>query len=191
MADVTETSLTMCRVSGILLIGSFVLQMVGVVMFNGRNLFDWFAETRAFLSWERGMFMAAFLVSALGVSLLELVLREVDAPALVPVLARLGATAFLIGATVAIVTEAASLSGQSATGALVVAMVVVLFVAEAILGGAFVRSGVLPAWVGWTVVVWNIGWLIVLPIVSPGDIYYPILHFIPLLPIGITVLVAR
>ena len=184
-----ETTLTMRRVSEILLIGSFVLHLVGVFMFNGRNV--WFAETRAYLNWERGLFMAAFLVSALGVSLLEIVLREIDASALVAVLARLGATAFLIGATVAIVTEAASISGQSSVGALLVVMVVVLFVAEAILGGALLRSGILPAWVGWTVVVWNIGWLVVLPIVSPRDIYYPVLHFIPLLPVGITALVAR
>ena len=173
------------------LIGSFALHLVGVVMFNGRHFLNWFAETRAFLNWERGMFMAAFLVSAMGVSLLELVLHEVDAPTLVPVLARLGATAFLIGATVAIVSEAVSLSGQSGVEALAVVMVVVLFVAEAILGGALVRSGILPAWVGWIVMIWNIGWLVVLPIVSPGDLYYPILHFLPLLPIGITALVAR
>ena len=187
----SQTTLTILRISGTLLIGSFALHLVGVIMFNGRNFLDWFAETRAFLSWERGMFMAAFLVSALGVSLLELVLREVNAPVLVPVLARLGATAFLIGATLAIVTEALTLSGQSVVDALMVVMVVVLFVAEAILGGALVRSGILPAWVGWTVIAWNIGWLVVLPIVSPGDIYYPILHFVPLLPIGITALVAR
>src|SRR5215218_3755848 len=126
IALMSRTTLTMRRVSGILLISSFVLHLVGVVMFSGRNVYYWFAETRAFLNWERGLFMAAFLVSALGVSLLEIVLREVDAPALVAVLARLGATAFLIGATVAIVTEAASLSGQSAVAALVVVMVVVL-----------------------------------------------------------------
>ena len=187
----SQTTLTILRISGTLLISSFALHLVGVIMFSGRNFFDWFAETRAFLNWERGMLMAAFLVSALGVSLLELALREADAPVLVAVLARLGATAFLIGATVAIVTEAVSLSGQSSVGALMVVMVVVLFVAEAILGGALVRSGILPAWVGWTLIVWNIGWLVVLPIVSPGDIYYPVLHFIPLLLIGITALVAR
>ena len=39
--------------------------------------------------------------------------------------------------------------------------------------------------VGWTMVVWNVGWLVLLPIVSPGDLYYPILHAIPLLLIGI------
>jgi hypothetical protein len=39
--------------------------------------------------------------------------------------------------------------------------------------------------VGWTMVVWNVSWLMLLPIVSPGDLDYPILHAIPLLLIGI------
>jgi hypothetical protein len=34
-------------------------------------------------------------------------------------------------------------------------------------------------------VVWNVAWPAILPIVSPGDPYYPILHAIPLLMIGI------
>jgi hypothetical protein len=41
------------------------------------------------------------------------------------------------------------------------------------------------AWIGWTMLAWNLGWLIVLPLVSPGDRYYPILHFVPLLLIGV------
>lgn len=185
----------MRRVSGILLIVSFLLHLLGVFMFSSSPLFT---ETRAYVNWERGLLMAAFVIAALGVSLLEIVLREVNVPVVVPVLARLGATAFLIGATVAIVTEAIALvgetgrmSGQGATAALVVVMVVMLFAAEAMLGWALARSGIVPAWVGWTVVAWNIGWFLVVLIFSPGDLYYPLLHFIPLLPIGITALVTR
>lgn len=52
-------------------------------------------------------------------------------------------------------------------------------------------SGLLPAWVGWTMVAWNIGWLIVLPIFTPSNMYYPFVHFLPWLLIGIALLVAR
>jgi hypothetical protein len=69
--------------------------------------------------------------------------------------------------------------------ALVDVMVALLFVADLILGGALLKSGLVPAWITWTLIVWNIGWLVVLPIVSPADIYFPLPHFIPLLLIGI------
>jgi hypothetical protein len=42
-----------------------------------------------------------------------------------------------------------------------------------------------PAWIGWAAVVWNLACPAVLPIVSPGDPYYPILYAIPLLMISI------
>jgi hypothetical protein len=42
-----------------------------------------------------------------------------------------------------------------------------------------------PAWIGWAAVVWILACPAVLPIVSPGDPYYPILYAIPLLMISI------
>jgi hypothetical protein len=49
-----------------------------------------------------------------------------------------------------------------------------------------------PGWVGWGVVAWNIGLLIVLVGFSPGgDIYYPAAHFLPLVFIGVVLLVIR
>ncbi len=172
---------TAWRVSGILLIVAFVLNIGGVVLFNA-VMFEWVVETPILLAWERGLFIAAFVVAALGVAVLEMVLRETGAA----VLARLGTTAFLIGAVAALVAEAAFLSGLGDMTPLLVVMVVVLFGAEALLGGALLSSGLVPAWIGWTIVVWNIGWLVVLPVISPGDLYYPILHAIPLLLIGIS-----
>jgi hypothetical protein len=77
------------------------------------------------------------------------------------------------------------LSGQDALPPLMVVMVVLLLVAEAILGAALLSSRLVPTWISWTTMAWNIGWLMVLPIVSPTDIYYPILHFVPLVLIGI------
>ena len=172
----------MRSLSGILLVISFVLNMGGVLLFNGHFLFGWFVETPMLLRWERGFFMAAYFVAALGVTLLGDVLRE-DGTA---VLARLGITAFLMAAIVAIVAEATFLSEQGSILPLVFVMVVMLFLAEAILGWALLNSDLLPTWIGWMTVIWNIGWLIVLAKLSRSDMYYPILHFIPLLWSGIS-----
>jgi hypothetical protein len=173
-----------CRISGALLIAGFLLNVGGVVMYTRRAVNGVFA-TATYFNWERGLLMAAYIVSALGVAVLEIVLRE----AKVLVLARLGATAFLIAAIIAVVAEGEIANGQDPGTALGVVMVAMLFVAEAMLGGALILSAIFRAWVGWAVLVWNIGWPTILPIVRPGDYYFPILHFLALLLIGITALV--
>jgi hypothetical protein len=178
---------TVTGTGAILLIVSFALNLSGVFMWNAANTLKWFTETPTYFKWERGLLMAGFVIAAMGVALLETVLLDAGQT----VLARLGATAFMIGAIIALVAEAENLSGAGSATSLIAIMVVVLFVAEAILGGALLASHLSPAWVGWTVVAWNIGWLIILPIVSPRDIYYPILHFVPALLIGITLLSGR
>jgi hypothetical protein len=174
------TAFTVRTTSGILLIVSFVLHLGGVLLFTAK-FYGWYIETRTYLIWERGLFMAAYAAAAPAVALLEIVLRDAGAA----VLARLAATVFVMAAVLALVAEAASLSQQGSIAALVVVMVVLLFIAEAICGGALLKCGVVPAWIAWTMIAWNIGWLLVLPIVSPADIYYPILHFLPLLLVGI------
>jgi hypothetical protein len=90
---------------------------------------------------------------------------------------------------IGIIVEASFLSKQGGVPALTVVMVAVLFVAEAILGTGLLASSLLPAWIGWMVIGWNIGWLGILFLARPRDIYYPIIHFCPLLLIGITLLV--
>src|SRR5579859_1472459 len=147
--------LTVRSISAILLIVSSTLNGISNLMYTGRmytssSRYKWFARSPAFLkvervNWERGLLIAAFVIAALGVAELEIVLREASAT----VLAHLGATAFLIGAVVAIVAEGQSLSGATSTSALVFIMVVVLFLAGAVLGLALLTSSLLPAWVGW------------------------------------------
>ena len=38
--------------------------------------------------------------------------------------------------------------------------------------------------IGWVTIVWNLGLLVVLSVITPGDIYYPIAHQIMPLVIG-------
>lgn len=169
------------RVSGALSIAAFMLHLGGVVLFNGREFLNWFDGTPALFAWERGLFIAAYGAAALGVAVLESALHQT----VHTVLGRLAATSFLIAAVLAIIVEASFLSRDSGQTALVVVMVIALFLAEAILGWSLIGSGVTSPWIGWVVLFWNLGWLAVLVAGVPEDLYYPILHFLPLLLIGI------
>ena len=62
------------------------------------------------------------------------------------------------------------------------------FLSQALFGAAVLRTGFLPAWVRSVTILWNLGWLIILPIPRPKDMYYPWLHYVALLLTGITLL---
>jgi hypothetical protein len=175
------------HVSGLLLLVAFVLNLGGVVLFSAGTGRGWVVETTAYHTWERALFMGCYVAMALGAAVLEPTLGAAGAA----ILGRLVAIAFPMAAGVAIVMEAVGLDGLFPT-ALTVVAVLLLFGAGALLGAAVLASGLVPAWIGWAAVIWNVAWPAVLltlsrplPIVSPGDIYYPILHAIPLLLIGI------
>lgn len=168
-------------VSGGLLVAAFILHLGGVVLFNGREFLSWFDGTPAWFAWERGLFIAAYAAAALGVAVLESALHQTDRA----VLGRLAATSFMIAAVLGIIVEASFLTGDTGQTALVVVMVIGLFLAETILGWALIGSGVASPWVGWVVLSWNLGWLAVLVVGVPDDLYFPILHFLPLLLVGI------
>jgi hypothetical protein len=52
-------SFTVRRLSAILPIVSFVLNLGGVLLYGGRATFGCFAETPTLLTWVRGLFIAA------------------------------------------------------------------------------------------------------------------------------------
>lgn len=176
---------TACAV--LLIVGS-TFDLISNLLFTGRSILKWFAETAVYLRWERGLLVAAFVLAAMGVTLFEMLLNQAGDT----VLSRMGATAFLIGASAAVISEAAFLSrGAFAQDALEVIMVSVLFGAEAILGAAILTTSLLPTWVGWVVAAWNIGLLIILTVFSPGNMYYPAAHFLPLMWIGVGLLISH
>jgi hypothetical protein len=175
-------------VAGSLLILSGVIFTVGGILYTGRAIWKWPAgESLGYLRWERGFVMAAVLVAVLGLVLLERILEAAGDTLLAP----LGMTTFLIGAVIVIVAETFHLSGQEWVYAPIVVYVVLAFLAQAVFGVALLRTGLLPGWVGWATVIWNLAWLVALPIISPHDIYYPVLHHAAPLMIGIALLVRR
>jgi hypothetical protein len=178
------------RVSGLLLLLAVVLNLGAVVMYAASDgswpitESGWVVETPTYHAWERALLMSSYVAAALGAAVLEPAIAEAGAS----ILGRLAAVAFPMAASVALVMEAVSIEPaefRPGSHALIVVVVLLLFGAEVLLGAAVLASRLVPAWVGWTAIVWNLAWPTILPIVSPGDPYYPILHAIPLLMISI------
>ena len=174
------------RVSGLLLLLAFVLNLGGVVMYAVGTSRGWVGETSTYYAWERALFMSSYVAAALGTAVLEPALAEAGAA----ILGRLAAIAFPMAATVALVMEAVTINGPEPY-ALIVVAVLLLFGAEVLLGAAVLTSRLVPVWVGWAAVIWNLAWPALLPLLSPGDSYYPILHAIPLLMISIPLIQSR
>ncbi len=129
--------------------------------------------------------MTAVLAATLGFVLLERVLESAGDTVLSP----LGMTTFLIAAVLVLAAESFGLKLDEYMYAPVVASVILAFIGQALFGAAILRTGFLPAWVGWATVIWNLAWLVILPIARPHDMYYPWLHYVAPLVIGISLLV--
>jgi hypothetical protein len=168
-----------------LLILCFLVFLVGCILFIGRAIWKWpTAQTPTYLIWERSFIMTAVLITALGLTLLENLLRDAGDP----FIARLGLLTYLIGAIVVIVAETTLISTGRSAYAQIVFYVVVAFLAQAAFGLSLLRTGLVAGWVGWATIIWNLGWLVVLPLVTPHDIYFPVLHHVAPLFIGIVLL---
>lgn len=71
----------------------------------------------------------------------------------------------------------------------IVLYVVLAFLAQAAFGVALLRTGLVAGWAGWATIIWNLVWLIVLPIATPRDMYFPALQHTAPLIIGVALLV--
>ena len=183
---VAQITLSEPVASGWLLILSGIIFMAGGTLYTGRAIWKWPAgQTHRYLIWERGFVIAALLAAVLGLTLLEGMLEAAGDTILAPS----GMALLLIGSAVIIMAEAYSLSRQEWIYAPTVVFVVLAFLAQALFGAALLRTGLLPGWMGWATILWNLGWLVVLPIVRPKDMYYPWLHYVAPLLIGIGLLI--
>jgi hypothetical protein len=174
------------RVAGLFLVLGFVTNLAGVVLFSVRDGTSGNPPPSfAYYAWERGLFMAAIVLTAIGFVLLEERLRTSDGC----VLARTGATTYLFAGMLGLVAETLDLSqaGQHFYP-LIVVHVVLAFLGQAAIGGALWRSRIVAAWISWATIIWNLAWLIVLPVITPRDIYFPILHDVMPLLIGVPLL---
>ena len=172
-------------VAGWLLIASAIIFLPAGILFVGRAIWKWpVAQSQTYLIWERSLVMAAILVATLGLVLLEKLLGAAGDQILAPI----GLTIFLIGAVLVLAAETLGLDRQEMIYAPIVVFVILAFVGQAVFGMSILRSGFLPGWVGWATIFWNLAWLVILPIARPQDVYYPWLHYVSPLLIGITLL---
>ncbi len=174
------------RAAGFILIVGAVAVLAGVLMFwfrGGQS--GGLPPTRAYFVWERGFVLAAVAITAIGFVLLAGALQNTAGR----VLAMIGATAYLFGGILLVVAEALQLTLEyGKLYDLIVIYVVMAFLAQAVFGGALLQSGLVATWIGWATIVWNIAWLVALPVLSPRDIYFPVLHHVMPLVIGIALL---
>lgn len=168
------------RAAGFFLVLGCAANLVGVLMFVFRGgASGGTPPSPAYHLWERGFIMAAVVLTAIGFVLLEEQLQNTKGR----ILARTGATAYLIGGILGIAAEALDLtSREQSFYPLIVVYVVLAFLAQAAIGGSLLRASLIAAWLGWLTILWNVAWLIVLPLITPRDIYFPALHhFMPTL----------
>jgi hypothetical protein len=167
--------------TGGLLLVSFALVFAGILMYGTRVfLHAPFGAQPGYYQWERWFIVSGYLALALGLAGLSSLLRQAGDP----LFSDLGLSAYLMGAVVLTLAEVSWLTAaglpDGLTGALVRIFVALAFLSHAAYGGALLQTGLLPGWLGWTTVIWNMGWLLVLARAS--DPYYPILHLeLPLL----------
>jgi hypothetical protein len=172
-------------VTGWMLILSGIIFIGGGMLYTGRAIWQWpVGQTHRYLIWERGFVIAALIVAVLGLTLLKGMLEVAGDRILAPS----GMALLLIAASIDVYGETFFVSRQEWVYAPFVAFVVLAFLAEAVFGAALLLTGFLPAWIGWITILWNLGWLVVLPVARPKDMYYPWLHYVAPLLIGIGLL---
>jgi len=103
---------SMRRAAGLLLVFGFAANLAGVVMFSMRNGSLGLEPTPGFINYERGLIVAAVVLTALGFAMLEGALRDSNGH----VLARIGATAYLFAGVVLAVAGGSHTCGSKKTG---------------------------------------------------------------------------
>lgn len=172
-------------VSGWLLILSALIFLPAGMLYTGRAIWQWpRAQTQGYLYWERGLVIAAILVATMGFLLLTRLLESAGDRIVAP----LAMLITLVGTVLVITAETHYLSQQQWISAAVSVFIFLSLLGQAAFGASILRAGLLPAWVGWATIVWGLAWMIILPIFRPQNMYYPWLHYVVPLTIGITLL---
>lgn len=187
LSGIVNQGLSERTAGGGLLALSFAVFVFGGTLYFGRAIAKWQIEEASHLVWERGFVIAAVLATVLGLTLLDNMLRAAGEAIFAP----LGMAAYFFGAVVVVVAETAYLGKRDWLNPPIVLYILLAFLAQAAFGLSLLQTGLVASWVGWVTIIWNMGWLLVMLIVRPRDIYYPVLHHVAPLLIGIVLLTQR
>jgi len=173
-------------VAGWLLILSALIFLPAGLLYTGRAIWQWpKAQNQGYLYWERGLVIAAILVATMGFLLLTQRLESAGDRIVAPL-----AMLLITVSTVLVITaETFSLNRQQWTSTAVTVFIFLSLLGQAAFGVSILRAALLPAWVGWVTMAWGLAWMVILPIARPQNMYYPWLHYVAPLLIGITLLV--
>ena len=172
-------------VAASLLVLTFMIFEVGGILFTGRTMLDWQIEDRiVHMRWERTFVILPTILTVLGLVLLADLLRAAGDT----YLAQLGMVTYLFGAGLVVVAETRFLHDGDWNNPQVVTFVVLALLAQAAIGTALLQTALLPTWVGWTTVIWNLGYLLIIAVVRPREVYYPAIHCVAPLVIGIALM---
>ncbi len=172
------------RLCGILFVLAFAVFFVGGMMFWARmgGMPSWATPfANSYILWERIFVMSAVILTVPGMMLLG----EIFHSAGNGVMGRLGAYGYIFAAIFILTAEALGLRAASSPYPLIILYVVLAFLTQALIGAALLGTGIVPGWMGWFAILWNIAWLIILPIFAPRDIYFPVVHHVVPLFIGL------
>jgi len=177
---------TLERTAGLFLVLHIVTTFPGFMLFWLRRGHKG-GPPRSHAHWvfERNSILSGVVVTAIGFMLLEGAFQNTDGA----ILANIGAIAFFFGGVLVVAAEALMPTvGYEKVYGLIVIYVVIAFLAQAVIGWAMIQSGLLAAWIGWVTILWNVVWLIILSLFSRRDMYFPILHYVMPLVMGIALL---
>ena len=172
------------RAAGVLLLAGGFASSFGAYMYGAYPRVP-FLET-AYIETERGSLIAGMVLSALGFCLLDG--RRYRPGAYV--FMRLGVTGYLAGSIIGVVAETLELT-STAVYPMFVVYVTLAFVSQAAIGCALSMSELVPRWIGWATVVWNLGWLAILVLARPWDVYFPVLPLVMPVLIGAALILRR
>ena len=179
------TTFTYPRTAGALMVAAIFPLALGVFLFFSRDgIRGGTPRSPALFVWERGSIMAAVVLAAIGLLLLEGIIHDTDGR----ILARVGSAAYFFGAVLLAAAEAMQLPEGRVSYPLIVVYVILAFLGQAAIGGALLHANLLPSWIGWTTITWNLSLLVILLVITPDDIYYPIAHHLMPFIIGIALL---
>ncbi len=186
LGAIVTQGLSARTIAASLLVLCFVVFTFGGVLYAGRAFLKWqIDENSSHLIWERGFVIGGVLATLLGLALLEDMLRTAGEP----VLSRLGIVTYLLGAVVVIVAETAYLGKRDWIYPQIVLYVILAFLAQAAFGASLLQTRLVAGWAAWTTIIWNLAGLLIMLILRPPDIYFPVLHHVAPLIIGIALLV--
>lgn len=180
--------MTVTRLTGLVLVASFLVIIPAAWLYNTRDMGDAALLGSPRVVLERGLFILAVVLTAIGLFLLSYALRASRGAAWLVV----GALVYLMGGVLIVTAEVIGITTFVIIGAsinrLQMAYVRLSFLGQAAIGFGLARSPDFSSPVGWLIVFWSLGLFVLAPM--SGAFYQPWMHHVMPLVIGASLLLS-